>query len=303
MNSIELLRSDFNSQVHEVGKISNDKISDDLIFVGSGDSYTAGLFAEYYTGHKCKCYSPSDLYNSGYIDGKTYCFVSVTGKTIANIKVAESVRKAGIRSVAVTFNDTSPLAQICNKVIPLKIKRILTPTAGFSTFVANVVTCLQIAGVQVPNDFDTWHRNAIKLSQDFIQSFTISENTYLLGNNLLYPLALYASMQIAEFFGITAVAHKLEEFCHSPVFGLKKSDNVWMFGQNEGHVYKTLKNLNSNISYVELYDKDLIAQIFTSIFFVQNLILSLAEKYGYTELQYTVMKDILKASSGIIYED
>jgi len=58
MNSIESLRLDFNSQVHELGNISNDMISDDLIFVGSGDSYSAGLVAEYLTHHKCKCYSP-----------------------------------------------------------------------------------------------------------------------------------------------------------------------------------------------------------------------------------------------------
>jgi hypothetical protein len=29
----------------------------------------------------------------------------------------------------------------------------------------------------------------------------------------------------------------------------------------------------------------------------------LAEKYGYTELQYVMMKDVLKASSDIIYDE
>ena len=43
MNSIESLGLDFNMQIKELGKINNDNISDDLVFVGSGDSYVVGL--------------------------------------------------------------------------------------------------------------------------------------------------------------------------------------------------------------------------------------------------------------------
>jgi len=55
------------------------------------------------------------------------------------------------------------------------------------------------------------------------------------------------------------------------------------------------------LSYIEFYNKDIFAQLFISIFFVQNLVLLLAEKHGYTELQYLMMKDVLKTSSDIIY--
>ena len=302
MNSIEWLRLDFDKQIHELGKISEDKISDDLIFVGSGDSYAAGLVAEFFTDHQCKCYSPSDLFHSGFTNNKTYCFISVTGKTKSNIKVAKNASQAGLRTVAVTLNKDSPLAQVCKEVIPVKITKRQTPTAGFSTFVANVVTCLQIAGATLPQKFDGWYKNGVRLSQDMLSSFTLPEQSVnLLGNNLLYPIALYASMQIAEFFGKTAICHKLEEFCHSPIFGLGKSDCSWVFGQKEQHVAEKLRTLRHSVSYVELYNKDVFTQLFTSIFFVQNLILLLAEKYGYTELQYVKMKEVLKVSSDIIY--
>jgi len=107
---------------------------------------------------------------------------------------------------------------------------------------------------------------------------------------------------MAEFFGSTAVAYKLEEFCHSPIFGLKKSHYLWVLGQNEEQIIKRLNRLGLRLSYAELYNKDIFAQLFVSIFFVQNLILLLAEKYGFTELQYVMMKDVLKASSDIIYD-
>ena len=81
MNSIEALKSDFHSQIAELKNIDNRKISDNCIYVGSGDSYVAGLFTEYFTDHQCRCYSPSDLSNSRLTRDWTYCFVSVTGKT------------------------------------------------------------------------------------------------------------------------------------------------------------------------------------------------------------------------------
>jgi fructoselysine-6-P-deglycase FrlB-like protein len=302
MNSIEALKVDFHAQLRELDNISNRKIFDECIYVGSGDSYAAGLIAEYLTDHRCRCYSPSDLFNSKFVYDKTYCFISVTGKTRANIEVARRASRAGVKTIAVTLDKSSRLANICNDVVPLKITRTDTPTSGFGTFVANVVTCLQLSGIKLPRKFSVWHKKGVQLSKNLLSSVTIPEQTlYLFGNNTLYAIALYASLQMAEFFGSTAFAHKLEEFCHSPIFGLKKSDYVWILGQNEEQIRRRLNRLGHHLSYIELYNKDIFAQLFASIFFVQNLILLLAEKYGYTELQYVKMKDVLSASSDIIY--
>jgi glutamine---fructose-6-phosphate transaminase (isomerizing) len=302
MNSIESLKLDFNSQIKQLYNIHNKKLFDDCIYVGSGDSYVAGLIVEYLTSHKCRCHSASDLFNSRFIKDKTYCFISVTGKTRANIEVARRASQAGVKTVAVTLNKKSDLAHICDEIVPLKITRTDTPTAGFGTFVANVVTCLQITGLTIPRKFDIWYKNGVQLSQNLLPSVTIPEQPlYILGNNTLYAIALYASLQMAEFFGSTAVGHKLEEFCHSPIFGLKKSQCVWILGQNEEQIRKRLNRLGLRLSYIELYSKDIFTQLFVSIFLVQNLILLLSEKYGYTELQYVMMKDVLKASSDIIY--
>jgi fructoselysine-6-P-deglycase FrlB-like protein len=303
MNSIESVKLDFNMQISELGKINNDKISDNLIFVGSGDSHIAGLFAEYLTDHKCICFSPSDLINSEFHKDRTYCFVSVSGKTKANISVAKRAVEAGSKTVAITFNENSKLAQVCDKIIHPNLKRAHTPTAGFGSFVANAVTCLQVAGITVPKKFDIWYQNAVKISQNYLQSLVPPKNTvFVLGNNILYPLALYTSFQMSEFFGSTAVAHKLEEFSHSPIFGIKKSHNLWIFGQNEEQISSRLNKLGLSLSYIELYNPDVLSQLFESIFFIQNSLLLLAEKYGYTELQYVLMKDVLETSSAIIYD-
>jgi fructoselysine-6-P-deglycase FrlB-like protein len=302
MNSIESLKLDFDTQISELGKIKNDKISDNLIFVGSGDSYVAGLIAEYLAHHKCKCYSPSDLFNSKLSKDWTYCFVSVTGRTKANISVAKRASQAGSKTVAITFNENSKLAQVCDKIIHPNLKRAHTPTAGFGSFVANAVTCLQVSGITVPKKFEMWYQNAVKISQNALDSLVLPANTvFVLGNNVLYPLALYATLQMAEFFGTTAVAHKLEEFCHSPVFGVRNAHQLVILGQNEKSIAHKLGKLDLKISYIELYNQDVLSQLFETIFFVQNLMILLAERYGSTELYYRMSEDALKASSEIIY--
>ena len=302
MNSIKSLTLDFNAQLSELGKINNDKISDNLIFVGSGDSYVAGLIAEYLTHHKYKSYSPSDLFNSELSKDRTYCFISVTGRTKANISVAKRASQAGCKTVAITFNEDSKLAQVCDKIIRPNLKRAHTPTAGFGSFVANAVTCLQVSGITVPEKFKMWYQNAVKISQNVVDSLVLPADTvFVLGNNTLYPLALYTSLQLTEFFGTTAVAHKLEEFCHSPLFGVRNAHQLVILGQKEKSMAQKLGKLDLKISYIELYNQEILSQLFESIFFVQDLMILLAERYGSTELYYRMSKHALKVSSEIIY--
>jgi fructoselysine-6-P-deglycase FrlB-like protein len=306
MDSIESLRIDFDSQINHLKNIHNQKLFDNCIFVGSGDSYVAGLMVEFITGYKCVCYSPSDLINSRLNDDKTYCFISVTGRTKANIAVARRATEAGINTIAVTMNSDSKLAQVCKEIVPLDLKRTTFEISSFSAFTANVLTCLQIAGVAVPQKFDVWYNKGVELSQKFLDSKTLLDRkgkmvVFILGNNMLYTLALYTSLKMTEFFGTTSVAHKLEEFCHSPVFGVRKSHQLWILGQKEESISQKLSRLGLKLSYIELYNQDNLSQLFESIFFVQNLMLLLAEKYEYTELNYPRMKDVLKASSDIIY--
>lgn len=303
MNSVESLRLDFNSQIKLLNNIHKKKLFDDCIYVGSGDSYVAGLIVEYLTSHKCRCYSPSDLLKARLLEDKTYCFISVTGRTKANIELARHATKSGIRTVAVTFNENSKLAQVCKEVVPVNLTKMDTPTAGFGTFVANVVTCLQISGIMIPKKFQIWHREGVKLSMNILNSTVLPANTlFLLGNNVLFAIALYGSLQMAEFFGATAIAHKLEEFCHSPIFGFKKPHNIWILGQKEKPLSMRLEKLGINVSYFELYNHNILAQLFQSIFFAQSLVLLLAERHGYTELQYLLNDGLLRASSDLIYD-
>lgn len=107
---------------------------------------------------------------------------------------------------------------------------------------------------------------------------------------------------MTEFFGITTISNKLEEFCHSPLFGVKPSHNLWVLGQDENAVGQELGKLDNEINYFELKNSNILSQIFESIFFSQSLILLLCERYKQNELKYVQMKRVLKISSDIIYK-
>jgi fructoselysine-6-P-deglycase FrlB-like protein len=301
MDSLEHLKFDFRDQLNGLNQISSKKKFEDCIYIGSGDSYVAGLISEYLSDHRCKCYSPSDLLRSRFLFDGTYYFISVTGKTRANIETARRATKAGAKTVAVTLNTSSELALACNEIIPLEIA-ITDSTTSFSTFTANVVTCSQLAGILVPRKFEAWHKNGIELSAGS-RSVELPRNAlHILGNGILYPIALYMSLKMTEFFGITTISNKLEEFCHSPLFGVKPSHSLWVLGQDENAVGQELGKLDNEINYFELKNSNILSQIFESIFFSQSLILLLCERYKQNELKYVQMKRVLKISSDIVYK-
>ena len=301
MDSLERLAFDFKNQISSLGRISATKESENVIYIGSGDSYVAGLIAEYFSGHTCKCYSPSDLIRCRIRPDRTYYFISVTGKTRTNIEIAKLATKAGAKTVAITLNPSSELAQVCKETIPLQITSTDTITS-YSTFTANVVTCLKLTGVTIPRKFETWHRNGTMLASDLGSVKLPLSVLHILGNNILYPIAVYASLKMAEFFGVTATANKLEEFCHSPIFGAKPFHSIWIFGHDEEIIGKKINKLNSQFHYFEFKNSKLLSQLFQSIFFLQSFMLLLSKEHNLKELKYLQMKKVLKISSDIIYK-
>ena len=104
-----------------------------------------------------------------------------------------------------------------------------------------------------------------------------------------------------QFIGITATANKLEEFCHSPIFVIKPTHSIWIFGHSEKFISKKIDILSGQLNYFEFKNPNILSQIFQSIFFLQSFMLLLSKKYNLKQLKYRQMKNVLKISSDIIY--
>src|SRR5688572_33241849 len=113
MDSLEKIKFDYTEQINSLSQVSSRKKSKNCIFVGSGDSYVAGMIAESVSNHHCKCYIPADSMRSKFMENMTYYFISVTGGTSADIEVARRATKAGGKTVAVAFARTCERATVC----------------------------------------------------------------------------------------------------------------------------------------------------------------------------------------------
>lgn len=153
-------------------------------------------------------------------------------------------------------------------------------------------------------NLNLWHKESMKLAMDFSQLILLPLKfpIYFLGNNMLFCLALYGSLKVTEFFGITTISHKLEEFVILQYLAPKNLILFGFFWQNEKTVSLRLEKLGMDIHYFELYNEDVLARSFQSIFFLQNMILLLAKTQGFNHAQYLLDKEKLRTSSDLIYK-
>ena len=54
-----------------------------------------------------------------------------------------------------------------------------------------------------------------------------------LGDGILFPVGIYGALKINEVFGSKSFAYPLEEFCHSPIFSIKRNDKIMILGNKE----------------------------------------------------------------------
>ena len=121
MNSIEAYEKDIKLQLNFLKSFRKQKtlsanLQKNILFSGSGDSLVSSLLAESFSGGIVKAMDPLDLYrNKDLVKSKHVYFVSISGNTITNIKVAKIAKKA----TAITSQPQSRLAKVSNDVISL----------------------------------------------------------------------------------------------------------------------------------------------------------------------------------------
>ena len=94
MNAIEAMQAEIEYQVQDLQKLDQPSLVNDCLFAGSGDSYVAGLAAQYFSGSHAICCYPIDIIkNPLLVKGRNLFIVSISGNTKANILAAKIARK------------------------------------------------------------------------------------------------------------------------------------------------------------------------------------------------------------------
>jgi len=317
MNAIEAMQSEIEYQVQDLHKLDLSSPVSNCLFVGSGDSYIAGLAAQYFSGSRAICCSPIDIIKNPLLVKRRNLFVvSISGNTQANIIAAKIAKKHGVGTIsALTARSSSRLAKSCDQTIELKYKNTGITTAGTISFTASMIKCLSLSTeLQLPSNLRKMYNRAENQAKQAISKIDDKSNSssstsyFILGNSQLHAIAMYGALKFNEVFGAKAMAYPTEEFCHSPLFSIKETDQAIVLGGEEDHddddnSSKLSKRLNEEgFASVHVGFKPTgIELLLQATFFIQLFVLKLAQKYSLTSCYFLRNEKLLRVSSDFIY--
>ncbi|MDQ4016231.1 MAG: SIS domain-containing protein [Thermoproteota archaeon] len=313
MNAIEAMQAEIGYQVQDLHNLNlSSPCVRDSLFVGSGDSYVAGLAAQYFSGSHAICCYPIDIINNPLLVARRNLFiVSISGNTLANILAAKIAKKHGVSKItALTARPSSRLAKSCDQTIELKYRNTGIITAGTISFVASMIQCISLTiQLRLPSDLRKIYNRAETQAKQVISKIdnkspaSSSSSYFILGNGQLHAIAMYGALKFNEVFGASAMVYPVEEFCHSPLFSIKETDQAIVLGDDDDNNRKLSKRLNEEgFSSVHVRFKNTgIELLLQATFFIQLLVLKLAQKYGMTSCHFLSNKKLLRVSSDFIY--
>jgi fructoselysine-6-P-deglycase FrlB-like protein len=314
MNAIEAMQAEIEYQVEELPKLDLLSPVRNCLFVGSGDSHVAGLAAQYFSGSQAICCYPIDIIKNPLLVKRRNLFiVSISGNTQANIMAAKIAKKHGASNItALTARPSSRLAKFCDQIIELKYRNTGIATAGTISFTASMIKCISlITQLHLPSNIGEIYNCAEKQAKQAISKIDDKSNSsssnscyFILGNGQLHAIAMYGSLKINEVFGVRAMTYPAEEFCHSPLFSIQETDQAIVLGDDDNNNSRKLsKRLNEegfSSVYVGFQNKG-IELLLSATFFIQLVLLKLAQKYGLTSCHFLSNKKLLRVSSDFIY--
>jgi glutamine---fructose-6-phosphate transaminase (isomerizing) len=322
MNAIEAMQAEIEYQIQDLPKLDLLSPISNCLFVGSGDSHVAGLAAQYFSGSQAICCYPIDIIKNPLLVKRRNLFiVSISGNTQANILAARIAKEHLAGSItALTARPSSRLAKSCDQIIELKYRNTGIITAGTISFTTSMIKCISLTKqLHLPSNLIEIYDCAEKQAKQVIRkiddkssssSSTDNSNYFILGNGQLHAIAMYGALKFNEVFGVRAIAYPIEEFCHSPLFSIKETDQAIVLGDddddnnnNNNSTRKLSIRLNKEgFSSVHVAFKNKgIELLLSATFFIQLFVSKLAQKHGLTSCHFLSNEKLLRVSSDFIY--
>ncbi|MGI0057926.1 MAG: sugar isomerase [Nitrosarchaeum sp.] len=268
-----------------------------VIFSGTGDSFVSAMLAEVFSNYLVKSIDPLDLLkNKTLTKNKTIYFVSVSGNTISNIKVAKMARK----SIAITSKPQSRLANVCDASIILNFHNSGVFTAGSISFLESALTCISlVSSISIPKN-----SRIFKKALSDAKKSKFGKRIFVLGSSYTFPITMYCAAKFYELLGYDVHFERIEQFSHMELFSVKKCDTVIIFEEKNSHNKQLLKNLKSiglNVIHPTFESKNKISQLLYYVYFSQLLPLFKAKKRRQKDCHFILSKKLRSASNQMIY--
>ena len=301
MNTIDafekdiVLQLDFLKSFRKQKPLSSNQQKNTL-FSGSGDSLASSMLAESFSYGMVKAMDPLNLYyNKKLVKSKHVYFVSISGNTITNIKVANIVK----RSTAITSQPASRLAKVSDEIILLSAPNNGVFTAGSISFLESALTCISLVKkIVIPKNSKLFFK-----AKTDAKKAKISKRIFILGNFFTFPLAMYCAAKFYEILGYDAHYSRLEQFSHMELFSAQKGDTVIIFEEKNPYnkqLGKSLKKIGINVIHPNIPSQK-ISQMIYCTFFSQLVPLFEAKKKRKKDCHFVIAKKIRNVSNQMIY--
>lgn len=300
VNTIDAFEKDIHLQVDFLKSFKKQKpiskpLQKNTIFTGSGDSLISSMLAESFSEGLVSAMDPLDLYNNKHlVKSKRVYFVSISGNTITNIKVAKLTKKP----IAITSKSDSRLAKASDDVILLCAPTNHVFTAGSITFLESALTCISLVkplSISKPEGIFKKAKVDAKTK--------VSKKIYVLGNLLTFPIAMFCAAKFYEVLGYDVHYSRIEQFSHMELFSANRGDTVIIFEEKNTHNRQLAKNLTKvgiNVIHPNL-PSGKIPQLLYCMFFSEFLALYEAKKKRKKDCHFVTAKKIRNVSNQMIY--
>ena len=222
--------------------------------------------------------------------------VSVSGRTISNIRVARLAR----RSFAITSNPKSRLAGACTGVIPLTFPNSDAVTAGSISFLDSALTCISlVCECKMPDA-----RGIFRRASALAKKIRLQNRVFFLGNLHTYPVAMYAAAKLYELLGAQASYERLEQFSHMGLFSAKRGDTVVILEEKTAHaarLVRTMRRIGLHVIHPDPKSGDKMRQFLFFTFLSQLVPLNEARRRGMRDCHFVTAKKLRGASDDMIY--
>jgi len=276
-----------------------------LIFAGSGDSYTAAVFAQELSQGESIASDPYELLtNIRRIRGKNLVIISVSGRTKTNLELARKAKGISTSTIAITANPESPLAGECDDILQLRYRATGMLTSGTISFTTSLLACALLLRslprtVQVKTPPIDTARFATNLKQAGKGAFVFT------GSGVNYALSLYGAAKINEVLGTKAEAAYPEQLGHAKLFTIdKERDAIVCISSGRDKAMKTHELLRKDgfqSSILAFPDSHVVNRSLRITIYLQQLALSLARRKGAEECAFLSDKNRLNLSNSMIY--
>jgi fructoselysine-6-P-deglycase FrlB-like protein len=313
ISSLGLMEREMNDQILELPafalalKQSASRIFSprDMVFIGSGDSYAASLFAHHLSKELALASDPNDLAQSpDACEDRTVFITSVSGRTRANILLARRIKQVARRRVAVSANLEGLLVRECDETILLPYLRKEALTPGTLSF---TLSLLAVASRIRPLPTLRGLEKISARAGEWAQRLMIHprSNFLFLGSGVGYAIAAYGAFKIQEVLGIPAEYNHTEQLGHSKLFSIRKTDNILCFApswdRKTADVSRILARNGFNAHLLTSDAREPVIAGLEAAFSFQRLALSLAKRRGHKDVAFLSDRGRLALSSRLIY--